>query len=412
MNVELSRLIADSESYTSLSPFSILYKFTDNWFVWSFFLLAIIPYSLFMVGYRSKLMGLISLFFLWNIQHRTSIVIETDDRMLLSLLFFSLFLPLDNYLSLKKTNLKVSWAASWAIILQIAVIYFCNGFPKTGDAWTSGYAMELAMQEDLWINKTYASWILNYPRLCEWISLGTKPFEIALALIILIPFKTGRFVRGVAGILMICFHLGINVFLSFGFLPLIASAWGILLIPSSFWRKLKLNPTKEYTENSYFLDNFSLPIMLLFSWQAMSTFPWALELNPILPKAISNTSLTQQKWILYAPNVNSEIGWYQLKGLDKNNDNIEVRSGENWDENGSNTKAYQYECWQNFNQYMLYNQPYSDVVMTRWLEWECKENELKQVELYNFKRSIYHQRDTSVVNVFKSQPLLCSGAEL
>ena len=126
-------------------------------------------------------MGLISLFFLWNIQHRTSIVIETDDRMLLSLLFFSLFLPLDNYLSLKKTNLKVSWAASWAITLQIAVIYFCNGFPKTGDAWTNGYAMELAMQENLWINKTYASWILNYPKLCEWISLGTKPFEIALA---------------------------------------------------------------------------------------------------------------------------------------------------------------------------------------------------------------------------------------
>jgi hypothetical protein len=406
-----AKLIANSDSYTALAPLSILYSFKSTAFVWAFFILAAVPYFLFMLGYRSRLMGVLSLFFLWNIQHRTTMVIETDDRMLLVLLFWSIFLPLDNHLALRKKSEQVSVAASWAFLVQIFLIYFCNAFPKTGDAWHDGSALMLAMNDDLWVNQGAAEWLTQFPKVCAFISHATIPLEMFLAFSILIPFTFGSKLRLFSALTMIVFHWGINVFLSFGFLPLIASAWAIAIIPGGFWAKFGWKddvidsfPPKKWTI-------WGLLIILVFSWQAMTTFPWVVKLPSVLPTTLSRTSLTVQKWILYAPNVSSNVSWPQLKGVKKDNSAIEVRSGNNWDENGTNTKVYQYECWQNFVQYLMYNQPYSDLVYNRWLNWECRNAKKNNLDLfyiqpYRFNRNI-NKDGSSSVSIQKGSAYIC-----
>lgn len=405
-----AKLIGNANSYTSLTPLSILHTFKSDAFVWAFFILAAVPYLLFTLGYRSRLMGVLSLFFLWNIQHRTSIVIETDDRMLLVLLFWSIFLPLDNHFSLKKKREAASIASSWAFLIQIFLIYFCNAFPKTGEAWHDGSALMLAMNDDLWINHSAALWLMQYPKVCAFISHATIPLEMFLAFSVLMPFGFGKKLRLASALVMILFHWGVNIFLSFGFLPLIASAWAIAIVPGSFWAKLGWKQeTSENRANKWTF--WSLPIILILSWQAMTTFPWVVQLPSIFSNVLSKTSLTAQKWILYAPDVSSNVGWIQLKGVEKDSSTIEVRSGNKWVENGGNVRTYQYECWQNFVQYLMYNQPYSNIIYRRWLDWECKNAkqkgvDLRYIQVHKFQRNI-DKNGSSEVSVEKHSAYLC-----
>jgi hypothetical protein len=325
-------------------------------------------------------------------------------------LFWSIFLPLDNHLAVKKQNETANVAASWALLIQVFLIYFCNAFPKTGEAWHDGSALLLALKDDLWINHSPSAWLTQFPKVCAFISHATIPLEMFLAFSMLIPFAFGKKLRLFTALIIILFHWGINVFLSFGFLPLIASAWAMAIIPSSFWEKLGWiqHPVQE---KSIKWAIWSLPIILILSWQAMTTFPWVVKLPSVLPNPLAKTSLTIQKWILYAPNVSSEIYWPQLKGVKKDGSAIEVRSKKEWNEDGSNIKAYQYECWQNFVQYLMYNQPYSDVIYGRWLDWECRNAKQKNLELFyiqahRFNRSIRKNGDSSV-SVQKGSAYIC-----
>lgn len=376
----LAEKIGNSGGYTALTPISPLFLSGTKQFVALFFILAGLSYTALLVGFKTRWASTLSFFFLISIQHRASIVVETDDRMLLCLVFWGIFLPLNHYFSVdsKQLNLKkykVSKMASFAFLMQISLIYFFNGFPKTGETWTSGVAMKYAMMEDLWINASTANWISKYDSLCFAISKATIPFEIILAILILTPMIWTK-IRTAVVVSILLFHWGIAIFLSFGFLPLITTAWAIAMIPKGVWDRYnwKLLPTQNSSPYPYNIIKSGLIGFLIFicSWQSATHIPWILNVNSFLPSQISNTALFDQGWLLYAPDANKEVGWIQVFGTKPDGSFIEIHSRKEWNIDGSIVPYYQQECWQNFVQYQMYYQPFYQEVSKSWLNWEVK----------------------------------------
>jgi hypothetical protein len=375
---ELAEKLGNSNGYTALTPLSPLFLSGSKQFVVLFFILAGLSYTALLIGFKTRWASITSFFFLLSIQHRASIVVETDDRMLLCLVFWGIFLPLNHLLSvdnkLKAVKFKVSKMASFAFLLQISLIYFFNGFPKTGETWTSGIAMKYAMMEDLWINASTANWIGQYDNLCLLITKATIPFEILLALLILTPMFWTK-IRMSVVISIILFHWGISIFLSFGFLPLITTAWAIAMIPSGFWKKYnwgleKMNPAPQIIQN--IKTGVIAVLIFICSWQSATHIPWLFQLNSFLPNSIANTALFDQGWLLYAPDANKTVGWIQVFGIKEDGSYIELHSREEWNVDGSLIPYYQQECWQNFVQYQMYYQPYYQEVANNWLNWEVE----------------------------------------
>ncbi|MDG1477437.1 MAG: HTTM domain-containing protein, partial [Vicingaceae bacterium] len=376
----LAEKIGNSDGYTALTPISPLFISGSKQFVALFFILAGLSYTALLVGFKTRLASILSFFFLMSIQHRASIVVETDDRMLLCLVFWGIFLPLNHYFSVDNKQsdfqkLRISKMASFAFLMQISLIYFFNGFPKTGETWTTGIAMKYAMMEDLWINASTANWISQFDNLCYIITKITGPFEILLALLILTPMFWTK-IRTVVVVSILLFHWGIAIFLSFGFLPLITTAWAIAMIPKGFWERYnwKPLPIQNSPHYPYNIIKSGLIGLLIFicSWQSATHTPWLFQLNSFLATNIANTALFDQGWLLYAPDANKEVGWIQVFGTKPDGSFVEIHSRKEWNIDGSLIPYYQQECWQNFVQYQMYYQPFYKEVSNSWLNWEVK----------------------------------------
>ncbi len=412
---ELAKMLGNGDGYTALTPFSPLFINGSFAFVFVFFILALFSYSMLLVGYRSRIAAILSFVFLISIHHRSSIVVETDDRMLLCVLFWAIFLPLGNYFSVdsfrKAKKEVVSRWASMALLIQVALIYFCNGFTKTGETWNAGTAVQYAMQEDLWIRQGPASWLAGKENLCQWITVTTGPFEILLAFaIVFIGFSK---IRLLISLLILAFHWGIAVFLSFGFLPLIATAWAVAILPSRIWSRFSIYSSETKVSNQWTVKHWLLlPVVIICFWQSFTHMQWMIKLPSFLPKALSKTSLLHQSWLLYAPDVNKTVGWMQLKGITSQGKELELHSQKEWTEDGSLIKYYQHECWQNFQQYQLYRQPYTKEITQRWLEWSAKKSTengitLDEAQVIKFTRRLnLHRKSKARSSIVFSQKYL------
>lgn len=400
-NLELSRLIASTGDYNSLNPYSLMFYIKNENGVRLFFLLALISYILYTIGFHSRKLGAISLFFLWNIQHRASIITETDDRIMIVILFWGIFLPLDNHFSVVKKSEQVSLIPSWAILCQIGLIYFINGISKTGISWQNGQALSYALHDTLWVNKSNADFLLKFKSFCEIITHLVRPFEIILGLILIYPFKLPSYTRSVVLILILVFHWGINIFISLGLFPLIYTSIACLLIPSRFWEKIQIK-SFVYQSNTVYLNGFSIFFIFIFAIQSYKS-----NFLNIHESSFLKNSLTIQKWSLYSPDVNSYTGWYRLKGITTNDNEIDLFTNKVWRDNEIAFKNYQYGCWQNLIQYLVFKQPYYQQIEEELVNYYCKfrNDEIRLLELIHFRKII--QNSDYVIEAESQSAKLC-----
>ena len=144
---ELQRLLGASQGYTALVAWTPMLWLSGTASVALFFGATGAAYLALLLGWRTRLAAVLSFLGLWSIQHRCSVVIETDDRMLLCLLFWAAFLPLDARfaLRLRRGSQQTVWSvASVGLVVQVVLIYLCNGLPKTGPTWVEGVALTLS----------------------------------------------------------------------------------------------------------------------------------------------------------------------------------------------------------------------------------------------------------------------------
>lgn len=241
-------LFRPQASYT----LSLLHAFSRPEEVAVFFAITLIALIFFTLGYYTKTAHVIALIGVISI-HSRNIMLENGGDVVMNLWWvWTLFLPLGRRFSIDA--LRASWhhheapealnhrpppdrtliwsLAVFAVLWQLAVIYFFNTVHKSGHTWSDGTAIAWTLEQDrivtplgVWIREAWPQWIL---KAMTW---GTLVIEGAAPLLLLSPIAPTH-TRRIAFITLTGLHAGIYLTTDVGlFSPTMVVAYLILLTP-------------------------------------------------------------------------------------------------------------------------------------------------------------------------------------
>jgi predicted DCC family thiol-disulfide oxidoreductase YuxK len=245
----------------------LLDTFTYLPLVQAFFLAALVGYICFLIGYRTKAAHIVAFVFFLSVTNRNLFVGHSGDVVILTMLAWSLFLPLGSRFSVDavlramkqgvdlrrraigaaasgtasqtvdlppdRADLSPPSMAAFAIVCQIVVIYVTSAYAKCGGEWAAGTAVWYTLQLDQFATPAG-----------RWAADGPMPVLMALnhativieysALLILVPFWQ-PFFRRLAIILLTSFHLGTAATMVLGTFPFIMIFnYALLLLPADW----------------------------------------------------------------------------------------------------------------------------------------------------------------------------------
>lgn len=214
-----------------------------------------------LVGYRTKLMQVLSLVALYGLQGRVDQLANGGDFVLCILSWWLLFLPLGKRFSVdalrasmrarvehRDTDLAqrpepyrspVTSLAVLALSLQLAVIYYFNTVHKSGPTWLGGQAVHYVLHQEriatflgVWARSALP---FSITQLLTW---GTLVMEGALPLLILSPW--GRpWTRRMAIVLVWALHGGIQLMGNFGLFSPVMMLVALHLVSPEDWEWLR-----------------------------------------------------------------------------------------------------------------------------------------------------------------------------
>ncbi len=314
--------------------YSIFNLSGNSIYIYGVFLIAFICYSLFTLGYKTKITGLLCYFFYWNFAQRNPDLIFGWDNYLHILLFWSLFLPLNTHFSLftlkdkkevKPFNLK--GIVAFAVLFQVALIYGVNALAKNGGLWLDGHAVQVFLLDSM-LSEPLAKTVYNHTFFYTFATYATLVFEFLIPLLIFLPFKNDL-TRIVASVSIVLFHMGVNLFVDVGSFHLVSLAAAAVLLPTSFWQKIvRSKSSMEYRVMSSYGSRLSFVLCLLIlvniqvNLRTLSKKGYLTEffsktgLKSVLQKMdvtfLKQLTPFREAWALYAPNPSNQIGWVVL----------------------------------------------------------------------------------------------------
>lgn len=247
--------------------FSIFYSVSELHEARFFVLLIVVIYLLLLVGYRTRLMQVLALIAHVSLNCRVHYVTNGGDSALSTLLLWTAFLPLGDWLSVDalrrkmrasrllldaqgNATLKVDpqhaevfappaprfeWIAG-ALVAQLAVIYFFNFIHKDGDGWAQGRVVLDVLHQDRIVT---ALGVMLRPHLTEGMSIVlTKAAlftEAGLPIVLLLPIlplpaSMLLWLRRLAVAAGMGLHLGFGAFINLGvFSPTMMCMWFFLV---------------------------------------------------------------------------------------------------------------------------------------------------------------------------------------
>ncbi|UOR06018.1 hypothetical protein MUN82_02690 [Hymenobacter aerilatus] len=213
------------------------------------FLLAASAAIALLLGYRTRLMTIVSWVLLVSVQNRNPLISQGGDDLLRMLLFWGIFLPWGRVYSLDSrqqpppTSLTTCSAATVAYVVQLALVYWCTALLKSGVEWTqTGTALYYALSLDQ-ILLPGGRLLYPYPELMRGLTFATYYMELLLPFVLFIPWRVAWW-RGLFIGTLVLFHLGISLTLFVGLFFLInwASLPGLLPPAAMDWLERKLVP--------------------------------------------------------------------------------------------------------------------------------------------------------------------------
>jgi hypothetical protein len=235
----------------SLTQFSYLYALFTAGQVRVAFALTLLINLCFLVGYRTRLMHVLSWLALLSVHTRASILVNGGDYAFAILVLWSAFLPLGARFSLDRAiaqartgaeplpepKPEVSLAAL-ALLLQLSVIYLFNAVQKTGETWREGSAVHYMLHQarivtslGLWVREHVPYGVLRA------LSYGTLLIEHALPLLILVPWFPWP--RRIALLAIWLFHGSIAALSNLGVFSPTMMVFSLILISAEDWALLE-----------------------------------------------------------------------------------------------------------------------------------------------------------------------------
>ncbi len=221
--------------------------------------LGLLCYLGLLIGYRTKLFQILSFLFYVSVLNRNNLVNDGGDLVMVTLLFWCLFLPLgqrfsvDAILDRMKRGVELRNGdipsappparsdrslAAFVVVFQIGLIYFLTAFLKHGDKWKDGTALYYALKLEYFATPL-GSWLEARPLwLIQIVSWGTLAIEFAAGQFILLPVAQPT-LRRLAILALTGLHLGIWCTMSLASFSLAMIASYVLLLLPEDWEVIR-----------------------------------------------------------------------------------------------------------------------------------------------------------------------------
>ncbi len=214
------------EKLNETGSFSLYAISSHPFFFEALFHLGILVTALWVLGWHTRLMTLLTYVFLWSLHERNPTLWDGGDNVLQIVMVYALFANLGAYFSFDAERGRRFWgrlsdtwrqvlamchnAAILAFALQICIVYATAGLYKVqGEMWQSGTALYYIMRVDEFTWPGYSERVyLNVPLVVA-LSYMTVAFQVGFPFL----FFLHRWTRRLAILAGFSFHLGIALFM-------------------------------------------------------------------------------------------------------------------------------------------------------------------------------------------------------
>lgn len=252
-STELGSMYADGAAYPLERardlvrvPISLHLLSGAAWFQATLLGVGMLLAGLLVIGYRTRLVTLLSWYLLISLHHRSYYIQDVGDQLLRLLLLWCVFLPLGRRYSMDARFRAgtgdplpgtVRSIASAGLLCQFATVYFFGALHKfNGATWRDGSALGMVLQDDVWI-RPLGKLLAQAPALTRLMTHTTVWAELLLPLLLISPVAT-RLCRRVAIPLLAVFAVGIGSCMRLGIIPWLMTAGLIPFLSGALWDRL------------------------------------------------------------------------------------------------------------------------------------------------------------------------------
>ena len=363
-----------------------------------------------LVGYRTRFCTAASWLFLVSLQVRNPVLLDAGDTLVRVIMFWSMFLPLGAAASVDRRRRpeaaprrEVLSIASAAMLLQIAMVYWCTAAAKSGPTWTQEYsAVYYVLSVDVF-TKPFGHWLLRFPRLLMGLTMYAYWLEWLGPCAALCP----GLARWPRAIVVCCFwvlHAGMALTMELGTLEWFVNAAWLVFLPGVVWDALgrtscylriaqrAASPLAERLRAALDRTVFRRParpdfrlskpgaafvaacLVYVAIGNAREAVPAIRQAVP-WPKACSIpgriTGLAQW-WRMFAPQPLTYDGWFVMKGVLEDGSEVNLWSPDEplpLTKPASVRETYRNQRWRRFLMF-LWEPDYTEVLRdtARWLQ--------------------------------------------
>jgi hypothetical protein len=196
------------------------------------------------LGFHTRVATFVSWVLLLSLNQRNLLAVDSSDFLLACLLFWGMFLPLGARASLdsrgaRETPGRVTNIFSAGLVLQLVQMYACAGLVKWNPAWESGQAVRRILETHpttLDLGHLLATWTQG-TGLCRMATYGTVVFEVAVAGLLLFPWRTTRVRLAVLPALAVM-HVAFGLCLDIGTFWARCLVALVILVPAVVWDRV------------------------------------------------------------------------------------------------------------------------------------------------------------------------------
>ena len=314
---------------------------------------------LLLIGYRTRLMTILSWVMLLSIQNRNLLIWQGCDELLRLMAFWGMLLPLNARYAIdnirnsntRKEGIILSGATA-GLLLQVAFVYLFTAILKSGSEWSQhGNAIWYALNLDEFA-KPPAHFLLHYPDILPWLGMLVLNCEFLIPVLFFLPvFNQEARLLGI--FMLVSLHIGLGLCLLIGPFPVFNILLSVVFIPSMLWDRFdkwisrwsrpkeRMSELKTEEEGealdedamqryetermlSKGINYVSIAAIIFCLYWNLSTIP---ELNLKVPNSLEKNGRIiglDQKWDMFSPYPMREDGWYVMPAVKRNGDSVDL----------------------------------------------------------------------------------------
>ena len=355
-------LSAAEVTYTQYNGLSVHALSGSLWVQQLLFVVAGLLAVALILGYRTRLVGLLSLLFLFSLHGRNPAVLNGGDRLLRVLLLVSLVVPLGERWSvdaLRRGSARqtVTSFGTAAVLVQPVAVLTVNAILKhEGENWYAGDGIEIALRNDT-MSILLGNVLVEYPALLTLLNYGWVTLLAGSPVFLLLT--VGR-LRALAVFAYLGAFAGMALTMAVGVFPFVLAASVLPFLTTPFWDTLarrvpagwrdrlptadqlgpvgqppvehRLFETARHTGYGSVAGATVTYARSLLTVLGLVTLLWivafsALDVTDYESPVGFTEHLDQQEWGLYAPDPSESYSWYITAAELSNGSIVDVLDG-------------------------------------------------------------------------------------